>query len=206
MANDGPHLTHGNLHRFNDGPQRLIERFVARGVPVLQVYGSTETCPIAVYTRLAAILRVRARAACRAYAAKQRFPVTPATSCRRAPRARSPCGAPTSSAGIGALNNHSREALHKGWYLTADIGRRDADGYFGYNRKRNLIISGGEKIYPAEVERTLLEHPDVADCAVVGCPDARWDEEPIAYVISRPGGRLDAEAVTADAGSQLARL
>lgn len=85
-------------------PQHLIERFVARGVPVLQVYGSTETCLLLCIRGLAAILRVRARAACPAYAAKRLFSMIPARSCRQAARARSPYGAPMSSAGIGALN------------------------------------------------------------------------------------------------------
>ena len=78
------------------------------------------------------------------------------------------------------------EALHDGWYRTGDIGRRDADGYFWvHDRKKNLIISGGENIYPAEVERVLLEHPDVGECGVIGRPDPRWDEVPVAYVIRR---------------------
>ena len=60
------------------------------------------------------------------------------------------------------MRQATREALHDGWYRTGDIGLRDADGYFWvHDRKKNLIISGGENIYPAEVERVLLEHPDV---------------------------------------------
>ncbi len=58
------------------------------------------------------------------------------------------------------------ETLRDGWYRTGDIGMRDADGYFFiHDRKKNMIISGGENIYPAEVERVLLEHPDVAEAA-----------------------------------------
>ena len=81
------------------------------------------------------------------------------------------------------------KALHDGWYRTGDIGWRDADGYFYvHDRKKNMIISGGENIYPAEVERVLLEHPDVSECGVIGRPDPRWDEVPVAYVIRRAGG------------------
>ena len=58
------------------------------------------------------------------------------------------------------------EALRDGWYHSGDIGTRDADGHFFiHDRKKNMIISGGENIYPAEVERVLLEHPDVAEGA-----------------------------------------
>jgi len=75
-----------------------------------------------------------------------------------------------------------------------------------HDRKKNLIISGGENIYPAEVERVLLEHPDVAECGVIGRPDPRWDEVPIAYVIRRKGGSVDADCLKAHVQSQLARF
>jgi fatty-acyl-CoA synthase len=69
-----------------------------------------------------------------------------------------------------------------------------------------MIISGGENIYPAEVERVLLEHPDVAECGVIGRPDAKWDEVPVAYVIPRAGCSADAEALKAHLLTQLARF
>jgi fatty-acyl-CoA synthase len=68
-----------------------------------------------------------------------------------------------------------------------------------------MIISGGENIYPAEVERVLLEHPDVSECAVIGRPDPRWDEVPIAYVIPRSGSRLDADELKLRLQAELAR-
>ena len=101
----------------------------------------------------------------------------------------------------------TRQALHEGWYRTGDIGRRDADGYFWvHDRKKNLIISGGENVYPAEVERVLLEHPEVAECGVIGRPDPRWDEVPVAYVIRRMGCLVDAEGLRAHVEIQLARF
>ena len=101
----------------------------------------------------------------------------------------------------------TREALHDGWYRSGDIGRRDADGYFWvHDRKKNLIISGGENIYPAEVERVLLEHPDVVECGVIGRPDARWDEVPIAYVIRRNGRSVEADELQMHVQAQLARF
>ncbi|QND62257.1 long-chain fatty acid--CoA ligase (plasmid) [Mesorhizobium huakuii] len=101
----------------------------------------------------------------------------------------------------------TREAQREGWYRSSDLGHRDADGYFWVrDRKKNLIISGGENIYPAEVERVLNEHPDVAECAVVGRPDPRWHEVPVAYVIRRAGARIEAEALAAYVQSQVARF
>jgi fatty-acyl-CoA synthase len=84
---------------------------------------------------------------------------------------------------------------------------RDADGhFFVQDRKKNMIISGGENIYAAEIERVLLEHPDVADCGVVGRPDPKWDEVPVAYVICREGAAPRADVLTAHVQAQLARF
>ncbi|MBH5398923.1 AMP-binding protein [Bradyrhizobium sp. CNPSo 4010] len=188
-------------------PQHLVERFVARGVPVLQVYGSTETCLIAVYTKLGGNLVPEgssglAGLCCEAAiiddSGSKLPPGTPGEIAIRGPNV---------FCGYWDNQQASREALSNGWYRTGDIGRCDADGYIWvHDRKKNLIISGGENIYPAEVERVLTDHPDVAECAVVGRPDARWEEVPVAYVIKRPGARVEAEALTAHVQSQLARF
>jgi fatty-acyl-CoA synthase len=99
------------------------------------------------------------------------------------------------------------EALREGWYLSGDIGTRDADGYFYvHDRKKNLIISGGENIYPAEVERVLLTHPAVADAAVIGRPDDKWQEVPVAYVVLRTGAAADQESIKAHVATELARF
>jgi fatty-acyl-CoA synthase len=188
-------------------PPNLIERFVARGVPVLQVYGSTETCPIAIYTRLGGDLsRVGSTGlpglCCEAAviddAGVELPPDTPGEIAVRGPNVFSE---------YWGNEEATRQALHDGWYRTGDIGRRDSDGYFWvHDRKKNLIISGGENIYPAEVERVLLEHPDVGECGVIGRPDPRWDEVPVAYVIRRAGCSVEAEDLKAHVLTQLARF
>jgi fatty-acyl-CoA synthase len=188
-------------------PPHLIERFVARGIPVLQVYGSTETCPIAIYTRLGGDLsRVGSTGipglCCEAAviddAGVELPPDTPGEIAVRGPNVFSE---------YWGNEEATRQALHDGWYRTGDIGRRDSDGYFWvHDRKKNLIISGGENIYPAEVERVLLEHPDVGECGVIGRPDPRWDEVPVAYVIRRAGCSVEAEDLKAHVLTQLARF
>jgi fatty-acyl-CoA synthase len=188
-------------------PPHLIERFVARRVPVLQVYGSTETCPVAVYTRLGGDLSRAGSTglpglACEAVviddAGAELPPDTPGEIAVRGPNVFTEYWGNAEA---------TREALHDGWYRTGDIGRRDADGYFWvHDRKKNLIISGGENIYPAEVERVLLEHPDIAECGVIGRPDPRWDEVPVAYVIRRAGCGVEAEELKTHVLTQLARF
>jgi acyl-CoA synthetase (AMP-forming)/AMP-acid ligase II len=75
-------------------------------------------------------------------------------------------------------------AFEGGWFHSGDLVVRDADGYITVvDRLKDMIISGGENIYPAEVERVLLEHPAVMDVAVVGVPHPKWVETPIAVVV-----------------------
>jgi fatty-acyl-CoA synthase len=188
-------------------PQHLIDRVVARGVPVLQVYGSTETCPVAVYTRLGGDLSRTGSTGlpglcCEAAVVdddgNEVPPNTPGEIVIRGPNVFTEYwGNPEAT----------RETLQHGWYRSGDLGMRDADGYFWmHDRKKNLIISGGENIYPAEVERVLLEHPDIRECGVIGRPDPRWDEVPVAYVIRHPGCSVEAEALKAHVLTQLARF
>jgi fatty-acyl-CoA synthase len=188
-------------------PRHLIDRFVTRGVPVLQVYGSTETCPIAVYTRLGGDLSREGSTGLPGLCCEAAIiddngkELSPGMSGEIAVRG------PNVFYEYWGNEEATREALHDGWYRTGDLGRRDADGYFWvHDRKKNLIISGGENIYPAEVERVLLEHPDVIECGVIGRPDPRWDEVPVAYVIRRKGGSADAGSLKAHVETQLARF
>ena len=85
------------------------------------------------------------------------------------------------------------EAIVEGWYRTGDLGRRDEEGFLYFvDRKDNMIISGGENIYPAEVEDVLHEHPDVLTAAVVGAPDPEWGQVVTAFVVP------DDEGLSAD--------
>ncbi|MEO8296379.1 MAG: long-chain-fatty-acid--CoA ligase [Burkholderiales bacterium] len=85
------------------------------------------------------------------------------------------------------------EALRDGWYHSGDVGFVDADGYLTIrDRLKDMIISGGENVYPAEVENALCDHPDVAEAGVIGVPDAKWGEAVKAIVVLRPGRHVEA--------------
>ena len=76
-----------------------------------------------------------------------------------------------------------------GWFKTGDAGYRDENGFlFLHDRVKDMIVSGGENIYPAEVENVLAKHPDVADVAVIGVPDEKWGEA-VKAVVVRPRRR-----------------
>ena len=94
----------------------------------------------------------------------------------------------------------TRDAFREGgWFCTGDIARRDDEGYYYItDRKKNMYISGGENVYPAEVERVLYTHEAVAEAAVIGVPDAQWGEVGKAFVVLKSpqnASNLDAEAV-----------
>jgi fatty-acyl-CoA synthase len=186
-------------------PVPLIEAVEARGLPVLQVYGSTETCPVAVYTRVGGDLKRKTSTGlpglwCEARIIdEQGREVSPGQAGEVLVRG------PNVFFEYWGNEAATSDVLRNGWYHTGDIGTRDEDGYFYiHDRKKNVIISGGENIYPAEVERVLHDHPDVAEAAVIGRPDPKWQEVPVAYVVRR--GDCDAEALVAYLSSQLARF
>ena len=93
----------------------------------------------------------------------------------------------------------------EGWFRTGDAGFFDADGYlFIHDRVKDMIVSGGENVYPAEVENALFSHPDVADAAVIGVPDERWGEAVKAVIVLRPGAAPDPAGLIAHCRSLIA--
>lgn len=98
------------------------------------------------------------------------------------------------------------EAINSdGWFKSGDAGYLDEDGYlFIHDRVKDMIISGGENIYPAEVENALFSHPGVADVAVIGVPDERWGEAVKAVVVKAPGSDVTPEALIAHARERIA--
>lgn len=94
----------------------------------------------------------------------------------------------------------------EGYFHTGDLARRDADGFYTIaGRRKDMLISGGVNVYPAEIEGELLLHPAVRDAAVVGVPDPTWGEVGVAFVVVRPGEALTKEELLAFAEAHLAR-
>jgi len=190
-----------SLRMITTGSTIVSEGFVrkasGRGVPVIQVYGSTETCPIAAYVRAADALRKAGSAG------------APALHCEV--KVVDEAGAELPAGGDGEIlvrgpNVASRywnapgetaQTFVDGWYRSGDVGHFDAEGHlYVVSRKKDMIISGGENIYPAEVEGVLLECPAIEEACVVGRPEARWGEAVVAAVVLKRGCRMsEAEAL-----------
>ncbi len=93
-----------------------------------------------------------------------------------------------------------------GWFRTGDLARRDDDGFVTIvDRRKDMFISGGENVYPVEVEQVLIAHPDIVEAAVIGIADEKWGEVGRAFVVSRPGSAVTAETLAAHCTAAIAR-
>jgi long-chain acyl-CoA synthetase len=98
----------------------------------------------------------------------------------------------------GYWNNpeETARAIHNGWLLTGDIGYHDADGYFYItDRKKDMLLVNGINVYPREIEEIICQYPGVKEAAVIGVPDPRKGELPVAYVVASEGQTLDEKAI-----------
>jgi acyl-CoA synthetase (AMP-forming)/AMP-acid ligase II len=101
----------------------------------------------------------------------------------------------------------TERAFAGGWFHTGDIGIRDEDGYlFIVDRLKDMILSGGENIAGSEVERVLYEHGGILECAVVGRPDQKWGEVPVAFVVLKEGVTATVDELTEHCRAQLAKF
>jgi long-chain acyl-CoA synthetase len=99
----------------------------------------------------------------------------------------------------------TQTAFRNGWFHTGDVGYRDADGfYYIVDRKSDMIIRGGENIYPREIDEVLYQHPEVAAAATIGIPDSLYGEEVAAFVVLKVGARVTAEELTSFCRDRLA--
>ncbi|MBL8331211.1 MAG: AMP-binding protein [Rubrivivax sp.] len=161
-------------------PPALIEAFHARGVPVAQVYGATETGPVSLVLPPQEAMTAGARSGRPALGVQIRLAADGEILLKAEQMMR----------GYHRAPGEAFDA--EGWFHTGDLALRHADGlYEVVGRSKELIISGGENIHPAEIENLLLGHPDIAECALVGLPDARWGELPVLAVVPQPGRSCD---------------
>jgi fatty-acyl-CoA synthase len=188
-------------------PERLIRAIHARGVPLVQVYGATETCPIAAYLKAGEAERKigstgRAAAHCELRVADDTGrDVAPGVTGEILVRG------PNVMSGYWNAPQATAAVLVNGWFHTGDMGHFDAEGYLYVDgRRKEMIISGGENIYPAEIENILNESPAIAEASVVGWPDPRWGEVAVAVVALERGHRLTGDEVVGLLEGRLARF
>ncbi len=188
-------------------PDKLLNAWHERGVPATQIYGMTESAPTAICLPIAATQSKLGAAGkpamhCEARIVDDNGSVLGANE-RGEIQLRGP----------NLFHEYFQEPALTGasfdgeWFRTGDIGHTDDDGfYYIDDRKKDVIISGGENIYPAELENVLAAMPELAEYAVVGRPDPRWGEVAVACIVLREGMSLDADELLERFDGQLARF
>lgn len=181
-------------------PDALLHAVHARGVPVCNVYGATETGPFSIALAPDHAL---------AHVGSCGWPA-PGVEVKLLPvHGRAGDVGELALRGPNVVRHYwpdSPACDGEGFFHSGDLARRAPDGrYTVVGRLKDMIISGGENIYPAEIEQVLATHPDVLDVAVLGVPDARWGEVAVAALVARPGVVVDEAALRALLDARLAR-
>ncbi|MDR5682650.1 MAG: long-chain fatty acid--CoA ligase [Armatimonadota bacterium] len=196
--------------RFSCGgapcPLRIIEAFQERGLLFQQGYGLTETAPTCLILPAEDAFRKAGSAGKPAVHVQARVVDDDGREVPPDAVGEVWTRGPNLFSGYWRRPRETEEAFEGDWFKTGDLARRDAEGFFYIvDRKKDMIISGGENIYPAEVEDVLYRHPAVAEAAVIGVPHERWGEVPKAIVVLRPGHALTADELFRFCEPHLAR-
>jgi fatty-acyl-CoA synthase len=177
-------------------PEALLETWQARGVDIIQGYGLTEAAPNVLCLPPEDAVRKTG------YAGKP----YPYVDVRLSEAGEMLVRGPNVFPGYWRNPTATAEALADGWLHTGDVAERDEEGYYRMRgRLKEMYISGGENVYPAEVEAVLHEHPAIADAAVVGVPDERWGETGVAFVVPAEGKEVSQDELVAYCRERLAK-
>ena len=210
-------------------PASQIAAFHARAVPVCQVYGATETGPVSIYLKREDAMQRAGSAGRAGLGVNVRLvdenadaPGQGATghgATARVATADGGAGQDVAHGAVGELwirapnvmchywNDPANPAFQHGWFRTGDLARCDEEGfYWVVGRSKDMIISGGENIYPAEIENLLADCPLILEAAVIGQPDEKWGEVAVAVVVKKPDAALDAADVMRLFHGKLARF
>ena len=188
-------------------PETLITRYGQRGIAFVQGYGLTETSPLALVLRTEEV-SVKVGAAGHAVLPLSDVRLVDAQNNAVAPGERGEICVRGPQVMAGYWNN--REATNEvidadGWFHTGDIGQADEDGYvYVVDRLKDMVITGGENVYPAEVETVLYSHPAIAEVAVLGTPHQQWGEAVTAVVALNSGAALTLDELREFARDKLA--
>lgn len=216
-------------------PRSLIDAVHARGVPVSQVYGATETGPVSIVLRPEHAHAKAGSAGKPALGVEVRLVHADGVDCRQGETGEIWIRGGNVVAGYwhghghgqGRGGEHGRteieiergsppdavadngidtSAFDDGWFRSGDLAYQDADGFYWVaGRSKDMIISGGENIYPAEIENILADCASIADCAVIGQEDVNWGEVAVAVIVKQPNAALDQVAVLQLFEGRLAR-
>jgi fatty-acyl-CoA synthase len=187
-------------------PESLIKVYAARGIPFNQGYGLTETAPFACFLPSDMATEKLGSAGIAPFFTDVKIVDQDDHDVPDGERGEIVVRGPNVMKGYWNQPEATAEVLVNGWFHTGDIGIRDSDGYFFIvDRKKDMIISGGENVYPAEVEEVLYQHPGIREAAVIGVQHPRWGETVRAVVVLKDGVTLTEQDVLDFSQDKLAR-
>ena len=187
-------------------PEALIKVYAARGLPFNQGYGLTETAPFASFLPSSMATEKLGSAGIAPFFTDVKIVDDDGHDVPDGERGEIVVRGPNVMKGYWNRPDATAEVLIDGWFHTGDVGIRDADGYFFIvDRKKDMIISGGENVYPAEVEDALYQHPGIKEVAVIGVQHPRWGETVRAVVVRKDGVSLTEQEVIEFSQDKLAR-
>jgi fatty-acyl-CoA synthase len=187
-------------------PTSLIATYQARGLTFMQGYGMTEAAPGTLFLDAEHAVSKAGSAGVPHFFSDVRVVLPDLTQAAVGETGEILVRGPHVMPGYWGLPQETESAFTDGWLRSGDAARVDEDGYVTIvDRLKDMIISGGENIYPAEVEDALLAHSSIVECAVIGVPDDRWGEVGRAVVVPREGVQLDADEVLASLAGRLAK-
>ena len=199
-----------SLRLVNSGssmvPLPLIMAFHDRGVPVAQVYGSTETGPVAIYQKVENAWKKPGSAGKVAIHCQMRIVDDENNDVKQGESGEILLKGDNILFEYWGNETATKDAIRDGWFYTGDIGYQDEDLDVWVNdRKKDVVISGSENIYPAEIEAFMHEMADITDGVIVGKPDEKWGEVPVAVVIPKKGTNISEDNFLNRFQEQLAR-
>ena len=170
----------------------LLEIWHEHEIPVVQVYGCTETGPIAIHQIAETAHEYSGSVGRRAAYCDVRVVDDKGEDVADGERGEIYISGPNILKEYWRNPEATKRSVRDGWFHTGDIGYRDRNGeFYVVDRKKRVIISGGENIYPSELEQILLEHPAITEAVVVGYPHEKWGEVPVAAIINSGGETPD---------------
>ena len=190
-------------------PSAQIERYVRAGIPMSDGFGMTETMSnFAMPVSDPALILAKAGSCGLPLLTVQSRIVDPdGNDVELGTAGELRIKGPSVSPGYWNQPELTAKAFVDGWFKTGDVARRDADGFtFIVDRAKDMFISGGENVYPAEVEAVLAQLPEVAQAAVIGVPDQRWGEVGKAFIVAASGTEVSTTTVLAHCAAQLAKF
>jgi fatty-acyl-CoA synthase len=187
-------------------PLATIRTYLDRGIVFLQGYGMTETSPGALFLGAERAADKAGTAGVASFFTDVRVVRPDGSDVASGEKGEVMVAGPNVMLGYWGRPDATAEAMDGDWFRSGDVAVVDDEGYVTIvDRMKDVIISGGENVYPAEVEDAIYSHADVAECAVIGVPDDRWSEVGRAIVVCRPGATLDEQSLLDHLDGRLAR-